>query len=305
VKTFDAYLMVDWSSNSSPKGGKDSIWYCLCVVDGGKITVHESRNPKTRRIAFEEIRSILLDLCRQNFVTLIGFDFPYGYPAGFAATLQLGESLPWKAVWKEVHDRISDDDRNVNNRFEVASGLNQKITGNFGPFWGCPSTEETRYLSSTKNGRILPQGLSEYRITEKRAAGAQPVWKLHYPGSVGSQALAGIPYVYALRFDRDLEPISKVWPFETGLKAIGSPRTDGWQILHAEIFPSIRSVSSVVGKVKDEIQVETLARYFAELDLRGELTALFSGAPDLSEEERKLVETEEGWILGIPIPQNR
>lgn len=42
---FDAYLMVDWSANNSPKKGKDSIWYCLLEhVDGAtRITALENR----------------------------------------------------------------------------------------------------------------------------------------------------------------------------------------------------------------------------------------------------------------------
>ena len=300
MTVFDAYLMADWSSNASPKKGKDSIWFCLSTVHNGRITVHKSRNPNTRRRAIEEIKAILLDLSNRDLSTLIGFDFPYGYPSGFAAGLRLRDNPPWKAVWNELHSRIRDDDRNRNNRFEVASEFNKQITGECGPFWGCPRTEETSCLSSsTRNGRTVPQGLSEYRITEKRAAGAQPTWKLHYPGSVGSQTLVGIPYLHALRFDRHLEPISRVWPFETGLRAIESPRGEGWKLLHAEIYPSIHAIPSVLGKVKDEIQVETLAEYFAELDQRGELSPLFAGAPDLSEEERISVQTEEGWILGV------
>jgi precorrin-8X/cobalt-precorrin-8 methylmutase len=298
---FDAYLMVDWSSNNSPKTGKDSIWYCLCTVRDGKIALHNSRNPGTRQRAISEIKTILFDLSKQNLMTLIGFDFPYGYPSGFATALRLTEISPWKALWKNLYDRIRDDYRNVNNRFKVASEFNRELTGSYGPYWGCPTAEETRHLSSTKNGRILPNGLSEYRITERLAAGAQPVWKLHYPGSVGSQALTGIPYLYALRFDHDLAPVSRTWPFETGLRAIESPKSEGWKILHAEIYPSIRTSPPMTGKVRDEIQVETLARYFAELDLRGDLAALFSGAPDLSEKDRRSVEMEEGWILGIPV----
>ncbi|MGA2716845.1 MAG: hypothetical protein ABSG41_27465 [Bryobacteraceae bacterium] len=29
MSEFDEYLIVDWSANSCPKRGKDSIWYCL------------------------------------------------------------------------------------------------------------------------------------------------------------------------------------------------------------------------------------------------------------------------------------
>ena len=32
---------------------------------------------------------------------LIGFDFPFGYPAGFAARLGLS-GPPWQGVWAEI-----------------------------------------------------------------------------------------------------------------------------------------------------------------------------------------------------------
>ena len=41
------------------------------------------------------------------------------------------------------------------------------------------------------------------------------------------------------------------------------------------------------------------AEAFARLDARGGLVPLFDGAPDLSADERRLVEAEEAWILGL------
>jgi hypothetical protein len=46
----------------------------------------------------------------------------------------------------------------------------------------------------------------------------QPIWKLFGNGSVGGQALLGIPRLSALRNDEVLEPVFRVWPFETGFE---------------------------------------------------------------------------------------
>src|SRR5680860_1284971 len=76
---FDAYLMVDWSANSKPKSGPDSVWYCLLEsARDDPIVV----NPPTRQLAFQEVRALLVDLVDRGRRTLVGFDFPYGFPQG-------------------------------------------------------------------------------------------------------------------------------------------------------------------------------------------------------------------------------
>ncbi|WP_437723783.1 hypothetical protein [Sorangium sp. So ce861] len=64
----------------------------------------------------------------------------------------------------------------------------------------------------------------------------QSVWNLFTSGSVGSQALVGIPCVAKIRNDTTLKPFSKVWPFETWFAPIPSPAT-GPFVLYAEIWP--------------------------------------------------------------------
>ena len=53
---------------------------------------------------------------------LIGFDFPMGYPTGFAA--RLTGTPQARAVWRWLAARISDGPKNANNRFEVAAAIN-------------------------------------------------------------------------------------------------------------------------------------------------------------------------------------
>ena len=143
---FDAYLMVDWSANNKPKQGKDSIWYCL--IEHGKPPVIE--NPVTRVEAMRQLTEHLLNLARRNRATLVGFDFAYGYPRGFAAALGLPTATARRAVWNYLAAYIEDNDKNGNNRFAVASAINAAISGTTNPFWGCPKGMASKNLATTR-----------------------------------------------------------------------------------------------------------------------------------------------------------
>jgi hypothetical protein len=251
-------------------------------------------NPATRRRAVAEINDILRGLARREQMALVGFDFPYGYPTGFAAALGLTDTPQWLGVWREIASRIVDRDDNSNNRFEVAGDLNRRISGGCYPFWGCPPRCESATMSRTKGGPGHP---AEKRLTD--VGNMQPIWKLYGNGSVGSQALLGIPYITALRNDRVLSPVSRVWPFESGLGALPSRPERDFLIVHAEIYPSLLPIQPTAGEVKDAVQVRTMAAHFAALDDAGELSTLFAGPAYLTPEDWERVEIEEGWTLGV------
>ena len=127
----------------------------------------------------------------------------------------------------------------------------------------------------------------------------QPIWKLYGNGSVGSQALLGIPHLSALRNDAELAPVSRVWPFETGLSALPRRQERDYLIVHAEIYPSLLPNEPTAEEVKDAAQVRTMAFHFAALDDAEELSSLFAGPTWLTREQRLSVEREEGWTLGV------
>jgi len=291
---FDAYLIVDWSANATPKQGADSIWYCLLQRSSRGLSRRHLSNPSTRWQARGEIADILKDLAAAGQRVLAGFDFPNGYPAGFAHAAGFS-GPPWRAVWDGLDAMIQDGANNGNNRFEVAAALNQRISGGPFPFWGCPSHRQTANLSMRKI-RAYDDITPERRRCEAWMPRSQPCWKLYTTGSVGSQALVGIPVLKALRDDPDLTLKTLVWPFETGL---GPPDTnDTWQIILAEVYPSILRIKARAGEVKDAVQVETIARYLAGRDRRGELAGDLAGPDSLSQTDRALIGGEEGWILG-------
>ena len=285
---FDTFVMVDWSAASMPRTGRDSIWICWHAPDGERLV-----NPATRHNARLLLADWLAAAMSKRQRVLMGFDFPFGYPVGFANRLGLS-GVPWRAVWDEIAGIVTDNERNSNNRFDVAAALNERISGGQFPFWGCPARAARTYLGPKHHRSHERHGLAERRLIDEYMSGAQPCWKLLGAGSVGGQILTGIPVVRALRDDPRWRHQARIWPFETGLAA----QPDG-RLVMAEVYPSLWSVSPNEGEPKDAAQVRTVARFFAERDRTGELTPLFVGDRALTREQRERVEAEEAWTLGV------
>lgn len=285
---FDSYLMVDWSAAAVPTVGRDSIWYAL--RDGRS---ERCANLPTRTAAQAALRALLLRLRGQNRRVLVGFDFPFGYPAGFAAALGLGD---WRSVWRFLADHIADADDNANDRFAAAARINRERFGGGFPFWGHPQGRTLDGLAPVKHAGFA-RGFAERRLCELRpgARSAKTVWQLAYTGSVGSQVLVGLPRVLALREDRELRDAARIWPFETRLRGDDLP-----PIVIAEIWPSLwpdawRALEARAA-CRDEAQVRGLARLLQRLDRDGALVRLLD--PPLSRADDARV-GEEAWILGL------
>jgi precorrin-8X/cobalt-precorrin-8 methylmutase len=284
---FDRFVVVDWSAQSTPKLGRDSIW--IGVSDGaGEVSV---TNLATRSAA----EAFLVDLFESDPTssTFLGVDFSLGYPAGTAAALGL-TGTAWSAMWALLADRIRDDDRNGNNRFAVAAALNERLSGGAAPFWGCPPSAACASLAPTK-----PLGaglLAQFRATEEqlRAEGRRPFssWQLLGAGAVGSQSMLGIQRLQGLRArfaDR-----MDVWPFTTGF---ASPQRGDGTIVVAEVWPSMLAIDDAGTMVHDAAQVRATVRWLAATDESGGLDALFS--PALAPAVSAAAVAEEGWVLGV------
>lgn len=277
---FDRIVVVDWSANSTPKLGRDSIW--IAELDVGATAVR-SVNISTRRVAID----VLLELAAGPGRCLIGVDFSLGFPAGFAGVLGLA-GTPWRATWDLLADEVEDSDRNENNRFEVASGLNARVLSGTGPFWGCPKPLATEHLTSKK---VPCAPLGEWRTVEAvlRSRGRRPFssWQLLGAGAVGSQSLLGIASMSELRARLSAGGrTTDVWPFTCGLSF---PEAD---VAIAEVWPTLVELPDSQTQVRDELQVETLATHLGAADL----AALFT--PPMPDEARRIVVREEGWVLG-------
>jgi precorrin-8X/cobalt-precorrin-8 methylmutase len=328
VTRFDAFLMVDWSAAARPRSGRDAVWIVEGLHDlGGQARLVEravgEANPPTRSAAEDSLIASLRRNVEAGRRVLVGFDFPFGFPAGFADALVPSRRTtpPWRRIWTYLRDVIEDDPDNANNRFEVASEINRRLAGvgsrssgrsmaltpGPGPFWGCPATRQTQHLRSTKRPGLFPYPLSdrgtlhEWRQVELRLRQLRrrphAVWKLWTAGAVGSQTLVGIPVLDRLLQHVELRAVSAVWPFQTGLSCPAP--VDGPSILYVEIWPGVLpAVVPALGEVLDHAQMRCLVERFSDLDRRDELAPLFR-PPTLCEAEATAVQLEEGWILGI------
>lgn len=260
---FDRVVVADWSASGTPSPARpsaDAIWIASVTLAGEEVTYHRTRT---------DAETALQALAAAPGKCLIGFDFPMGYPQGFAARLT-GQNSP-RALRAWLADHVQDGPDNRNNRFDVANAINHRLGGQ-GPFWGCPASVNLPHLSPRKTVDYAALGLAERRAVEQAVPRAQPVWKLYTTGSVGSQALMGLPVVHRLA--------APVWPFDP----MG-------RVTLAEVYPSLLAPEvAAMGGIKDAAQVRLLARALFRLSQSGQIAPLFALPHPAA--------VEEGWILG-------
>ena len=311
---FDTYIMVDWSAKDEPgpqnrkedKLKKDNIW--IGQADrGDKGLSYSQTYCRTRNRAYLHLEAILQQLLKDKKRVLVGFDFAFGYPEGFAELLT--GKADWKPVWQYLADNLKDDELNENNRFEMAGQANGKCKEE-GPFWGLAKGIEAEGIGPkspwkgveelTYNGKTIRR----LRHTDARTPGTQEVWKLYGAGSVGSQALTGIPVVWKLRNHKGLEKDSYIWPFETMMLEKEVLEKKG-KVVFAEIFPSLatdkikelgRDKENNASKPKDQLQVWAMTEMLGAADNSGELMNWFVEAAALP----KVIRSEEAAILQPP-----
>ena len=285
---FDTYIAVDWSAANTPKTGKDSIWISERAASGW---ASPSLNPATRSDAMRHLEERIAQALAASERVFIGFDFPFGYPEGVANCI--GGAPSWQALWNVLDELVSDADGNASNRFDVASELNARLSPTHRYFWGHPPGRDYGYLGPKKD-RLAYGVIAEKRLVEQRAKSAQPVWKLAGVGSVGSQALLGIPRLNQLRA-RFGEQIA-IWPFETDFE-----RDLSRPVVIAEIYPSLVPIEPAI-EPKDRAQVEAFTAMLQKLDHLGELPNLLAAPETPSEPDRAAVVEQEGWIVGVEKP---
>lgn len=289
---FDRYVAVDWSAANTPRRGRDSIWSCAAhAIDFERQAI----NHPTRAAAEAWLLAHLLGAARAGERVLVGCDFPYGYPAGFARALGVDG---WAGVWSYLTEHVCDDARNVSNRFAVAAQINRRL-GPRAAFWGRPAHLHHAGLPVRKTvayrSGAAPDALPEWRGVElalrARRSYPQPAWKLAGAGAAGSQSLVGIPVLNRLRRHAELRHISRVWPFELLTPSLqpGAPA-----VIHAEIWPSLADFAREPGACRDEQQVRAVVGLWHALDAQERLGCLFDIAP-----AGRDVRTEEGWVLGV------
>src|SRR5690606_2819935 len=185
----------------------------------------EAHNPPTRAGGEKKLAEVLDDLQRRGERALIGVDFNLGFPRGLAAGLKLPGEAPWRAVWDQLDKMVKDKADNTNNRFGVGAEINRRLTDGPFPFWGCPPKDALTTLQPKRTRAHGPDDIPEFRHAELLTKGAASVWKLYYNGSVGGQTILGIPAVRRLKQARG--EALRIWPFETGFRALTPADLDG------------------------------------------------------------------------------
>lgn len=270
--TFDTIVTVDWSGGvqKSVRPCADAIW--VSVARNGV------QDPPQYFRSRQAVEPWLMTLLERELTSgrrvFCGFDFAFGYPTGFGKALT-GSDDPL-SVWSWFESRVEDAPKS-NNRFELASEINRDL-GGCGPFWGCPATRETPFLSAKKSTRTsMP--FAEKRTVETRASGAFAVWQLAYVGAVGSQVIMGLPVLERLR--RQFAGNVAVWPFEP----LDRP------IAFVEVWPSLYAhhITPRLGEhhIKDAVQMHVLTELIANM------------TPETLAKTLAVPATPEGWIFGV------
>lgn len=269
MNMFERFAMVDWSggNDQGARPRKDAIWI---AQSGGTAPLYQ----RNRQVATETLSAVIEAALIADERLLIGFDFPFGYPRGFAHALT-GRLDPF-AVWQWLTDRIEDTPKQ-NNRFDLAGQMNTKLAAGHGPFWGNALRRDIAGLPRTLADYQNP--FPKKRRAEELTARALTCWQLAGAGAVGSQVLMGLPVLHRLR-QRFPGQIA-VWPFE----ALDRP------IAFVEVFPSLidGAVKAATGPadIRDAVQVRLMADALERL------------APAALTELLDVDASEEGWIFGL------
>lgn len=254
---FPRVIVVDWSAASRPHPSPraDAIWIGICGTDETQ-EFHPTRRSAEARLC----QLIAEGPC------LVGFDFPFAAPLGLAARLAGREDPGALHAWLEA--RITDAPDNANNRFQVAAEMNRHLGAP--AFWCRPATLDLPDLPVKKLCDYNALGIPERRRVETLLPGTQPFWKLYTTGSVGSQALMGLPVIARL----SRLPGVTLWPWDAS-----------GPVVLAEVWPSLLAaeVRAAADPIKDRAQVRLLAR------------ALYAA----QEAVLPAPATPEGWILGL------
>ncbi|MGB5836028.1 MAG: molybdopterin guanine dinucleotide synthesis [Albidovulum sp.] len=275
---FDTIVVVDWSggNDTGPTPRKDAVW--AAVIRAGQV--EPSKYLRNRVEAEAWLADLFSDEINAGRRMFAGFDFPFGYPNGFAARLT-GKEDPL-AVWDWYAAHLEDTPK-ANNRFALAGRINESLHST-GPFWFNGTKVDQPGLPRRKHERAGDHRLAERRLCERHAKGAFTCWQMGGAGAVGSQIMTGMAVLSRLR-TRFVHKIS-AWPFEPLRAPIAL--VEVWPSLHAD---AVRAAEQP-GDIRDEVQVRTLAARIARMQDDGRLSGVLADVPA---DARR----EEGWIFGL------
>lgn len=278
MRGFDTFLAVDWSAaKRRPKRpSKDAIW--LGIAGDGRS--EQQVYCPCRQDAETWIDSFLQAEQAAGRRVLAVFDFPFGYPRGFARRVT-GSDDPL-VLWQWLETRIKDSEDGSNNRFDVASELN-RLFADAGPFWGKPDATRWPDIPYRKSGIRFDQ-IAERRSADLAAKAASSCFQLFYNPTVGSQMLMGLPMLQRLR----LRHGAAVWPFQN-IAAAQTVFAETWPGLIEPAVKAAMKAAMPEEEIRDRVQMRLLARALSRLSA-DDLNAMLAATPKEAQEE--------AWILG-------
>ena len=166
MSRFDRVIIADWSAlgqRAPLRPSADAIWLGVCSAQG--VTTSCFRSRAEAEAEAEAEAALRAEILGAKGRLLIGFDFPMGYPAGFATRLT-GQARA-KAVWRWLAQHLQDGPENHNNRFEIAAPIKDEAqvrllaralwrlsqVGQLAPLFTTPAGS-----ASTEEGWILGAG---------------------------------------------------------------------------------------------------------------------------------------------------
>ncbi|MFZ1725066.1 MAG: molybdopterin molybdenumtransferase MoeA, partial [Albidovulum sp.] len=274
---FDTVIVVDWSGGGDrgPTPKKDAIWAAAVTANGSEAPVYL----RNRTVAEDWLAKRFATEISANRRVIAGFDFPFGYPKGFAR--HISDRQDPLALWDWIADQLGSEGIGP-DRYTLAGRINALFPGT-GPFWFNGSGTEIDGLPR-KDTLRTGHGMPERREAESRAKGASSCWQMGGAGSVGSQAMTGMASLSRLR--ARFPDATCVWPFQP---------LDG-PIVMVEVWPSLVGAqikaATRTGEIKDAAQVRILAQAIWWMQESGVLAGALDGVPP----EARF---EEGWIFGL------
>jgi molybdopterin molybdotransferase len=246
---FDTIVVADWSARSapSPRGPARTRSF------SGSAATDMSRR-STSGPGSQAMRSLRPDRRRAQGGRriLAAFDFPFAYPNGFARAVT-GEPTIRSALWARSCGVVEDDDRNGNNRFEVAARLNNAGSAD-GTVLGSSGWPRSTGLPFRKPG-YAPFPFAEKRRIETLLPRAKSCFSLWARGRSGRRRCSGSRVCRGCA-SRYGEAIS-VAPFE----AAGHARSF-WPSATPVCSPTRSRPACASGEIPDRAQVRILAHAF-------------------------------------------
>ena len=239
ARLFNAYVIVDWSAASKPTTGADSVWVGVLKRDVRFRMAFEAHNPADPRRGREADRRHPRRPGQAQRAHPDRLRLHPGLPARPRRRPEAAGRDAAVAGGLEP-DRPDGEGQGRQHQQPLRRRLGDQPAAHRRavPVLGRAAEGRADHPAAEEAARdTAPATSPEFRHAELAAKGSSPVWKLYYQGSVGGQAILGIPMVRRLKLARG--EAMKVWPFETGWKALTEADLAGVDVVAAEVYPSL------------------------------------------------------------------